>query len=57
MGKFELNEVLEFWEGKPEADIAVYYSMQDDELTTSRGILELDKNSRSGCVTTVILDF
>ncbi|KAF2360174.1 GHMP kinase N-terminal domain [Trinorchestia longiramus] len=45
-GKFKIEDVLNFWQDHPEGDVAVCYSIQSSELTTCRGILEIDECSK-----------
>ncbi|XP_018010788.1 probable glucuronokinase 2 [Hyalella azteca] len=45
-GKLKIKDVVDFWREHPDGDVAVCYSLQSSELTTSRGILEVDDLSK-----------
>ena len=39
--KFDIAQVLNFFKLKGDGDLAIYYEMEPEEKTTSRGIVEV----------------
>ena len=44
--KFDISQVLDYFRLKKDADLAIYYEMEEEEKSETRGIVEVNAENK-----------